>query len=66
MPAARKTGTPALEGAGLGRIAYEAYGKAAGDASTWDVLVKENPDVAAAWCASAQAVITATFERKQA
>jgi hypothetical protein len=31
---------------------------------TWDAQVEDNHDVAAAWCAAAQAVITATIERK--
>jgi hypothetical protein len=57
-----------LVGEGLGRIAYDAYsasvdGKSVkGDAlPAWD---DQNNPVAAAWCAAAQAVITATIERK--
>jgi hypothetical protein len=60
-----------LPGAGLGRVAYEAYSASVGGKSvrgeklpTWDEQVADNHDVAAAWCAAAQAVITATFERK--
>ena len=60
-----------LVGSGLGRIAYEAYSASVGGKSvrgealpTWDAQVEENHDVAAAWCAAAQAVITATIERK--
>jgi hypothetical protein len=62
-----------LAGAALGRVAYEAYCEAVGGTSvngeelpTWDDHVTRKPDVAAAWCAAAQAVLTATFERKQA
>jgi hypothetical protein len=62
-----------LAGAGLGGIAFEAYRDAVGgqavngdELPTWDDLVGANRDVAAAWCAAAQAVLTATFERKQA
>lgn len=60
-----------LPGAGLGRVAYEAYSAAVGGKSvrgealpSWDEQVEKNPDVAAAWCAAGQAVITATFGRK--
>lgn len=60
-----------LPGAGLGQIAYEAYSASVGGKSvrgeqlpTWDEQVTDNHDVAAAWCAAAQAVITATFARK--
>lgn len=60
-----------LPGAGLGRVAYEAYSAAVDGQSvkgealpSWDEQVKDNHDVAAAWCAAAQAVITATFGRK--
>jgi hypothetical protein len=70
-PSERKARTP-LRGAGLGHIAYKAYCAAVGGVSvggdalpTWDVLVKDKPDVAGAWCASAQAVISATWEGKQ-
>lgn len=59
-----------LPGAGLGRIAYEAYSASVGGLSvraeplpTWDEQVQDNPSVAAAWCAAGQAVITATIER---
>jgi len=59
-----------LVGSGLGRVAYDAYSAAVGGRSvkgdalpTWDAQVQDNPDVAAAWCAAAQAVLTATFER---
>ncbi|MEV6879742.1 hypothetical protein [Amycolatopsis sp. NPDC051128] len=62
-----------LAGAALGRIAYEAYCEAVDGQSVggdelpaWDALAAEKTDVAAAWCAAAQAVLTATFERKQA
>jgi len=67
MAAAKsKTADPAPPvGAGLGRIAYDAYVAATGQKSAlaWDVVVEKNHDVAAAWCAAAQAVITATIER---
>lgn len=64
--------TPApLVGAGLGRAAYEAYSDAVGGKSakgealpSWDEQVEKTPDVAASWCAAAQAVIAATFSRK--
>lgn len=66
-----KVDSAPLPGAGLGRIAYEAYSAAVGGKSvrgdalpTWDAQVEKNPDVAAAWCAAGQAVIAATFERK--
>ena len=59
-----------LVGSGLGRVAYDAYAAAVGGRSvrgealpTWDEQVQDNHDVAAAWCAAAQAVITATIER---
>jgi hypothetical protein len=71
--AAADAAPPELVGAALGRIAYEAYRDAVGGQSvhgeelpTWDDHVTRKPDVAAAWCAAAQAVLTATFERKQA
>lgn len=72
MTAKSKTADPPpLVGGGLGRIAYDAYSAAVngksvkGDAlPTWDKQVEDNHDVAAAWCAAAQAVITATIERK--
>lgn len=57
-----------LPGAGLGRIAYEAYSAAVGGRSvrgealpSWDEQIH---DVRAAWCAVGQAVITATIARK--
>lgn len=60
-----------LPGAGLGQVAYEAYSAAVDGRSvrgealpSWDAQVEKNHDVAAAWCAAAQAVITATFGRK--
>jgi hypothetical protein len=74
-PAAAKVEPAVVElaGAALGRVAYEAYCDAVGGQSvhgeelpTWDDHVTRKPDVAAAWCAAAQAVLTATFERKQA
>jgi hypothetical protein len=50
-----------LVGEGLGRIAYEAHGGAVGGkTAAWGSL---DHDVAAAWCAAAQAVITATIGR---
>lgn len=58
-----------LPGSGLGQVAYEAYVKAVGDelvtetASTWDQQVRDSRNIAAAWCAAAQAVITATIQR---
>lgn len=59
-----------LVGAGLGQVAYDAYSASVGGKSvkgealpTWDEQVQDNHDVAAAWCAAAQAVITATIER---
>lgn len=60
-----KAADPApLVGAGLGRVAHAAYTEAAnGKASDWDELVASEHDVAAAWCAAAQAVIAATIER---
>jgi hypothetical protein len=72
MTGRRRKADPApLVGAGLGRIAYEAYSAAVGGVSvhgdalpSWDEQVSSNPSVAAAWCAAGQAVITATFERK--
>ena len=72
MTARKGKSDPApLPGAGLGQIAYEAYSKhvdgTAVDGSalpSWARLTENNPHVASAWCAAAQAVITATFERK--
>ena len=68
--APRKRKPEPLVGSGLGEIAYEAYRKAVdgtsvnGDAlPTWVVQIENTPHVAAAWCAAAQAVITATIER---
>ena len=65
-----KSDSALLVGAGLGAIAYAAYFAAVDGKSikgeklpTWDVQVENNHDVAAAWCAAAQAVITATIER---
>lgn len=55
-----------LVGEGVGRVAYEAYCDAVGGKSVrgealpdWD---SQDRNVAAAWCAAAQAVLTATFE----
>lgn len=73
MPArAKKTeSAPAPAGAGLGRVAYEEYCLFVGGTSvrgealpSWDEQVKDNPNIAAAWCAAAQAVITATIQRR--
>lgn len=68
--AARKSKTAEpepLAGSGLGRVAYDAYSAAVGGKSvrgealpSWD---NQDHDVAAAWCAAAQAVITATIKR---
>ena len=65
MATAKKSAGPEpLVGSGLGRIAYEAHsGAVGGKTAGWDQLVKAEHDVAAAWCAAAQAVITATIER---
>lgn len=59
-----------LPGAGLGQVAYEAYSAAVGGKSvdgkalpSWGEQVESKHDVAAAWCAAAQAVITATIQR---
>lgn len=61
-----------LVGAGLGAIAYEAYRTAVGGVSVhgdplpaWPVQTENNPHVAAAWCAAAQAVISATFSERK-
>jgi hypothetical protein len=61
-----------LPGAGLGRVAYDAYRKAVEGRSvrgdelpSWGEQVAHNPNIAAAWCAAAQAVLTATFERNK-
>lgn len=72
MTGRRRKADPApLPGAGLGRLAYEAYLAAVGgvsvngdDLPSWDEQVSSKPDIAAAWCAAAQAVITATIARK--
>lgn len=72
MTARKGKSDPApLVGAGLGAIAYEAYSAAVDNKSvhgdvlpSWDDQVEKYPDVAAAWCAAGQAVITATFRRK--
>ena len=71
---ARKKSEPdpaPLPGAGLGRVAYEAYADAVGGKSvrrevlpSWDEQVKSSPQIAAAWCAAAQAVITATISKE--
>lgn len=57
-------------GVGLGAVAYEAYRKSVDGVSvhgealpSWVDQLENNPHVAAAWCAAAQAVITATIER---
>lgn len=70
-PEPAPTSPPELVGATLGRIAYEAYSEAVDGKSvrgeglpSWDEQVEKNHDVAAAWCAAAQAVITATISRK--
>ena len=71
-PSPRPTTDPApLVGVGLGEVAYEAYRKAVDGVSvhgdplpSWAVQTENNPHVAAAWCVAAQAVITATIERK--
>ena len=70
--AAKPTAGPSpLVGEGLGRVAYEAYSAAVDGISvhgealpSWVDQLEHNPHVAAAWCAAGQAVITATFERK--
>lgn len=74
MATTRKKSEPnpaPLPGAGLGQVAYEAYTAAVDGTSvrgealpSWDAQVSDNPAVAGAWCAAAQAVLTATFERK--
>jgi len=60
--------TPELVGAGLGQVAYEAYvGQVGGKSVRGEALPSwedQDPKVAAAWCAAAQAVITATIIRK--
>jgi hypothetical protein len=71
---ARKSTKPdpsPLVGGGLGRVAYEAYSSAVDGKSvrgeslpTWNEQVREHPQIAAAWCAVGQAVITATIARK--
>lgn len=58
-----------LVGSGLGQVAYEAYSAAiqtpgGSKRPPWNELVQSGSDVATAWCAAAQAVITATIERK--
>jgi hypothetical protein len=56
---------PAVPGAALGKAAYEAYHKAAGnDPLAWDDLVDSDEDEARAWSTAAHAALTATFERK--
>lgn len=67
-----KASSAPLPGAELGRVAYESYSAAVQGRSvrdeelpTWDEQVTHNPTVAAAWCAAAQAVLTATFERNR-
>ena len=65
--------TPAAPvGVGLGEVAYAAYSAAVDGVSvhgealpSWVAQLENNPHVAAAWCAAAQAVIAATFERKE-
>ena len=72
MAAARKASSDPepLVGSGLGQVAYEAYSASVGGKSidgkalpSWDAQVEKNHDIAAAWCAAAQAVITATIQR---
>jgi hypothetical protein len=46
---------------GLGEMAYDAFRKEAKGAPAWSALDEQT---AAAWCAAAQAVLTATYERK--
>ena len=60
-----------LAGAGLGRVAYEAYVAAVGGKSirgeklpSWDSQVEENHDVAAAWCAAGRAARSASFSKE--
>lgn len=62
--------TVEIPGAGLGRVAFTAYTVSIDETATadetlpiWDALIQEKPYLAAAWAASAQAVLTATFER---
>jgi hypothetical protein len=56
---------PAVPGAALGKTAYEAYHKAAGnDPQPWDDLVADDEAEARAWSSAAHAALTATFERK--
>ena len=67
-----KSADPApLVGVGLGAVAYAAYSAAVDGKSingdtlpTWNEQVKNNPAIAAAWCAVGQAVIAATISRK--
>jgi hypothetical protein len=71
MTARKSKADPApLPGAGLGRIAYEAYSEAVDGKSvrgealpSWDEQAEKNPHVAAAWCAAAQAALTATIQK---
>jgi len=58
-------------GEGLGGVAYAAYSAAVDGVSvhgealpSWVDQLENNPHVAAAWCAAAQAVIAATIARK--
>ena len=58
-----------LVGAGLGGIAWDAYSASIADGRdsykgpSWADLVEKDHRVAAAWCAAAQAVISATIGR---
>jgi len=56
---------------GLGKVAYEAYVDSVGGKSvsgdelpSWEEQHSDKPQVAAAWEAAAQAVLSATFGRK--
>ncbi len=49
-----------LVGAGLGRVAYEAYTAAVGGSADWDEL---DHDTAAAWCAAGRAARVAAFRK---
>lgn len=56
---------------GLGKVAYEAYSEATGGKSfsgdelpSWDERYESHPQIAEAWEAAAQAVLSATFGRK--
>lgn len=72
-PSTKGSKTPDVPKDGLGKVAYEAYSDAVGgksfsgdDLPTWEERYETHPEIAAGWESAAQAVLSATFGKKEA